>query len=115
MSAGTLEQGTQEELQETCTEGRQGVRGEGGGSDTQSSLQTKSCVGDSYFVQGADSYCGDSLWILGAEKLLEVPTVLFSESQKICFKKMITNVPFIPGTIQLLTPERCIFGEFGPI
>ena len=88
---------------------------EGGrGSDTQSSLQTKSSVGDSYFVQGADSYCGDSLGITWGRELL-VPTVLFSESQKKCFQKTITNVPFIPSTVQLLTPERCIFGEFGTI
>lgn len=60
---------------------------EGGrGSDTQSSLQTKSSVGDSYFVQGADSYSGDSLVVSGAGNL-SVPTVLFSESQKKCFQK----------------------------
>lgn len=88
---------------------------EGGrGSDTQSSLQTKSSVGDSYFVQGADSYCGDSLGVSRGRELISANRSLFGISKKM-FSKMITNVPFIPSTVQLLTPERCIFGEFGTI
>ena len=82
---------------------------EGGrGSDTQSSLQTKSSVGDSYFVQGADSYCGDSLGITRGRELL-VPTVLFSESQKKMFSKNDHKCPLYPEYCSVVNSRKMHF------
>ena len=81
---------------------------EGRSSDTPSSLKTKSNVGDSYFVQGADSYCGDSLGITWGRELL-VPTVLFSESQKKMFSKNDHKCPLYPEYCSVVNSRKMHF------